>query len=41
MAIGVNAKIDFVEIFKLNRETVFAKAVSNISFSEFYKFLFR
>lgn len=41
LAIGVNAKIDFVEIFKLNRETVFAKAVSNISLSEFYKFLFR
>lgn len=41
LAIGINVKIDFVEIFKLNRETVFAKAVSNISLSEFYQFLFR
>lgn len=41
MAIGINVKIDFVEIFKLNRENGFAKAVSNISLSEFYQFLFR
>lgn len=39
MAIGVNVKIDFVEIFKSNRETVFAKAVNKIfspSFTSFY-----
>lgn len=34
-------KMNFVQIFKFNRETVFAQAVSNISLSEFYQFLFK
>ena len=33
--------MNFVEIFKFNRETVFAKAVSNISLSQFNQFLFK